>query len=163
MNATMPVIPMDRCGSLYVPKLRWMATRDEARVVEIEQLCFPCPWTFDNFFFFLNKPGVEGVVAEIRGDVAAYCVYNRRKRTRPEIMNLAVAPHIRRRGLGRLLVRHVQNCPGCRSISALVSEQNVEGQLFFRSLRFRANEIVRGRCEEVEQEYCFVWKEKGHG
>jgi ribosomal protein S18 acetylase RimI-like enzyme len=160
---TMPAIKSDRSGTLYVPRLRWMVTADRARIMEIEQLCFDCPWEWSDFFRTLKQPAVEGVVAEIRGEVAGYVVYQLKKSSywrRAMIHNLAVAPHIRRRGLGRLLVRHVQHSPACVKIEATIFEFNVEGQLFFRGLGFECKKILHDYFGDLKDGYRFVWKRK---
>jgi len=163
MDATMPAIQNDRCGTLYVPRLRWMLRGDMDRVLEIEALSFPFPWGVDDFIRMLRQRNCIGKVAEIRGEVAAYIVYEMRKASYV-ILNIAVAPHIRRRGLGRLLIGQLQQACSVhrlRSIEAIVVESNLEGQLFFRDRGFRCRKTLAGFFNQGNQTgYRFVWTKK---
>ncbi len=159
MNAQMPVIKMDRCGGVFVPMLRWMERRDKERILEIEALSFDKPWNWDDFFRTLRNRDCHAEVVEIRREVAAYSVYELKGRT-ISILNLAVSPHIRRRGLGQILVHRLMmllDDRRRRSLEAIVAEKNTEAQFFFRALGFRAT-IKPKHFGDGQDGYRFVYR-----
>ena len=156
----MPTIRLDRCDSIYVPQIRYMLRHDRDRVMEIEYLSFGDPWTWDYFCAVCSKNRVLPAVVVIRGEVACYMVYDLGGRAM-RIINLAVAPHIRRRGLGRLMVRTTQSiaAKAKKPVQVNVAERNVDGQLFFRALGFECTAIKRHCYCDGQDGYRFVWKE----
>jgi len=109
----------------------------------------------------LGRKGNAGVVAEVRHAVEAFIIfrrpYSRRGIAPMEILNLAVARHLRRRGIGRKLVQSIDNRAG---IVAVVGEQNLEAQLFFRALGFCATGIIPRHFEHGQDGYRFVYEVK---
>jgi ribosomal-protein-alanine N-acetyltransferase len=76
---------------------------DGERLVVIERRCFSDPWSAAAFQDILRSSGGIGVVAERRGEAIGYLV-GRVAAAEGEILNLAVAPEARRRGLGQRLL-----------------------------------------------------------
>lgn len=77
---------------------------DLHRVVEIEQATFSDPWSRRDFLDSLRRPEVRGLALDDSdGRLVGYglCVL---AADEGEILNLAVDPAARRRGLGRVLV-----------------------------------------------------------
>jgi len=141
--------------------VRFATARDIQQMLEIELLSFDRPWNRLDFMLAMRQEGVAAVTAELGGAVVAYAVITQRAR-HTEIWNLAAAPHLRRRGLGRTIVERVQASAGrLAPLRAIVSERNLVGQLFFKALGFRATKIIRGyyaRCGDDQDAYRFVWK-----
>lgn len=132
--------------SLMDVHIRWMLARDMDRVMEIEQASFADPWTRGELIEILRGRNTLGIVAEDqRGDVAGFAVYE----LLPVgilLLNLAVDPVARHRGIGRQIIwRLINKLTGKRrTLRACVSERNLSAQLFFKQCAFRATAIEHG-------------------
>ena len=84
-------------------RIRRLAYGDLARVVAIERRSFPTPWSLPMFLLELAKPGGIALAAEEDGEVIGYLVCSRFDEDW-HVMNVAVAPHRRRRGVARALL-----------------------------------------------------------
>lgn len=122
--------------------IRWMVRADMKEVEEIEQLMFQYPWSTDEFIRCLRQRNVIGLVATDRqgDDVLGYCIYDLMP-NRLVLLNFAVHPSCLRRGVGRQIVEKMATklAPTRRSsLEIMVRETNIEAQLFFRALGFKA-------------------------
>jgi len=144
------------------PDVRFATGRDIERMLEIERMSFDCPWTRLDFMMTMRQAGVQAVTAELCDTVAAYAVIKKRGEY-TEIWNLAVAPRLRRRGLGRLLVEKLRASVGrLGPLRADVSERNLTAQLFFRAMSFRAAKTIHGAWTGSDDgAYQFVWTAAG--
>jgi [ribosomal protein S18]-alanine N-acetyltransferase len=119
---------------------RWMIPRDLPAVTAIERASFPEPWTEDDFRGVLRRRNGVGIVAEVGDAVVGYAVYEMH-REYLKVLNLAVAPGWRRRGLGAGLADRIGGeVDGHRRAfaDAWVSEANLGALLFFRARGWRA-------------------------
>jgi ribosomal-protein-alanine N-acetyltransferase len=80
-----------------------------------------------------DPAGYEVLVAEIEGAVVAFLVTRILTEGECEVLNLAVAPQYRRRGLGRCLLQSVL----CRTMFLEVRESNTAARAFYKSLGFQ--------------------------
>lgn len=88
------------------PELRPMRYEDLDAVLEIER-SFSAPWTRDMFLQELRAGEVsENRVVEVEGEVAGYVLWWY-VADEVHIVNLAVSPRLRRRGLARRLLEAV--------------------------------------------------------
>jgi len=137
--------------------VRFAKGRDIEQMLAIERQSFERPWTRLDFLVTMRLGGVQAVAAELCDEVAAYAIVKRQGR-HTNILNLAVAPLLRRRGLGRTIVEKLQASVGrLGPLRALVGERNLPGQLFFKALGFRAVGISRGEFNDGQDAYGFVW------
>lgn len=135
--------------------VRWMIRRDMPEVLRIERAAFPDPWTLEDFMECLRDRTTIGLVAEWGELVVGYMLY-RLHRRRIDILNLAVDPGRRRRGVGSQLIgRLVAKMPTgkWRFIAATVRERNLPAQLFLRACGFRACCVLHGAYDGVEDGY----------
>ena len=148
--------------------IRWMIRRDMAEVLDIEQLCFPDPYTEDEFVHFLRARNCIGMVCdcEIAGveRVLGFMVYDLHK-TRIKLIDFAVLPSFQRMGIGRQMVEKLKGKLGApkgrSSIEVLISENNLDGQLFFKRMGFRCTDIVRGAYDSTDADgYKFIYRVK---
>lgn len=126
------------------PRIRWMIRRDMPEVLEIEQLCFPDPWTEADFLEALRENYI-GHVVECGEEVIGYCIFELLE-YRIDLVNLAVHPSCWRRGIGGMMIAKLREklAPDRREqIRALVREENLPAQLFFRAMRFRCVRTYR--------------------
>jgi ribosomal-protein-alanine N-acetyltransferase len=86
--------------------IRPMQTSDLASVLEIENLCYPNPWSAELFQRELDNPLADVDLLWIEGTLAGYlCSWLVSGEL--NILNVAVAPDFRRRGAAAVLLRHV--------------------------------------------------------
>jgi [ribosomal protein S18]-alanine N-acetyltransferase len=139
--------------------LRWLLRRDLPEVLAIEQASFPTPWTEAHFASLLRRQNCVGTVAEVDdGRIAGFMLYELSDR-QIRLLNLAVAPDDRRRGLGSQLIwRLLTKLSNShrRWLTLTVRETNLPAQLFFRRLGLRAVRIERNSYADTpEDAYVF--------
>ena len=121
------------------PNIRWMLHRDMSSVIEIENKSFDDPWSAQEFSKTLMSRN-SGLVAEVNKSIAGFVVYELHK-THLVISNLAVAPEFKRQGIGKAIIDRLKDKLSVSRrwfIEACVRETNLQAQLFFRSMDFRA-------------------------
>jgi ribosomal-protein-alanine N-acetyltransferase len=114
-------------------------------VLEIENQSFEFPWSEDDFIRCLRQRNCIGMVAEHDERVAGFMIYELH-RNRLHILNFAVAPEFRRKGVGHQMVEKLIGKLSSQRRSRImleVRETNLAAQLFFRSLGFRAISVLR--------------------
>ena len=134
--------------------LRWLIRRDLPQVLRIERECFEFPWTHDDFVVCLRQRSCIGMVAECGNDIHGFMVYELHK-ARLHVLNLAVAPAVQRMGFGRKMVERLIDKLGQqrrRAIMLEIRERNVDGQVFFRAMGFRAVGTIQSHYDETEED-----------
>jgi ribosomal-protein-alanine N-acetyltransferase len=136
--------------------IRWMIRRDMPEVLDIESRSFEFPWTEEDFIRCLRQRNCIGMVAEYDERVVGFMIYELHK-NRLHILNFAVRPEFRRRGVGgQMTSKLVSKLSQQRRnrIQLEVRETNLEAQLFFRHMGFRAISVLRDFYEDtVEDAY----------
>jgi [ribosomal protein S18]-alanine N-acetyltransferase len=84
-------------------RIRSAALADAAALVSIERRCFSDPWNEPSFREALGSEWTFGLVAEASRGLAGYMI-GREAAGSGEVLNLAVAPEFRRRGIGDALL-----------------------------------------------------------
>jgi ribosomal-protein-alanine N-acetyltransferase len=84
-------------------RIRPAALADAAALVAIERRCFSDPWSEVAFQEALSSEWTFGLVADSTRGAAGYMI-GREAAASGEILNLAVAPEFRRRGIGGALL-----------------------------------------------------------
>jgi [ribosomal protein S18]-alanine N-acetyltransferase len=118
--------------------VRWCIRRDLPEILAIEQASYDSPWTLADFAAVLGWRGVIGMVAGRGGAVVGYVLYESCRR-RLEVLNLAVDPGSRRRGVGSALLLTLAARLGGRrqALGLWVADENLPAQLFLRAAGFR--------------------------
>jgi len=84
--------------------IREMAYDDLSQVYAIEKLCFTTPWSINSFKYELNHKDTILKVAIFDNKIIGYiCIRTILDVT--HILNIAVLPEFRRRGIGSMLLR----------------------------------------------------------
>lgn len=144
-------------------QVRWMIRRDMPSVLAIEQSSFEFPWTEENFLQCLRQRNCIGMVAECNSRIAGLMLYELHK-TRLHLLNIAVIPDRLRCGIGSAMVRHLikklSGEVGKRSrIMLEVRETNLDAQLFFKALGFRAVSVLHDFYEDTSEDaYLFQYR-----
>lgn len=135
---------------------RWLIRHDMPTVLEIERLSFDNPWDEADFVRCLRQRTMIGMVAEHEERVVGFMIYELHRRTLV-LIDLAVHPDFRRRGVGRQLIgRLLSKLSHQRRnrLSVIVSDHNLPAHLFFRAIGMRASDIVRDYFEDAESGEC---------
>lgn len=88
-------------------KIERMKNDDLQEVLQIERMSFIDPWALDAFTSELTNPFSRPIVAKSKdGTIVGYAIY---WIAGPEVhlLNIAVKPQYRRRGIGCLLMKHI--------------------------------------------------------
>jgi ribosomal-protein-alanine N-acetyltransferase len=125
--------------------IRWMIRRDMPEVLAIEHASFEYPWCEEEFLRVLRQRNCIGMVAEYGERIVGFMIYELH-RNKIQILDFATQAEFRRRGVGRQMVAKLVGKLSSQRrsrISLLVRETNLQAQLFFRVVGFRATEVVR--------------------
>lgn len=140
-------------------KIRQMKKSDLTRVSEIERLSFPIPWSQNTFFIELDKKEFAfWLVIEYQKLVVGYAGYWKIK-DEAHIINLAIHPNFRRKGLGTkllfFLLDYIQN-QGLRVITLEVRESNIIAQHLYENFGFR--KIAIRPYYYINEDAIVYWK-----
>jgi [ribosomal protein S18]-alanine N-acetyltransferase len=134
--------------------IRWMIRRDMLEVLNIEAESFEFPWLEEDFIRCLRQRNCIGMVAEYDDRVVGFMVYELNK-TRLHVLNFAVAPECRRRGIGsQMIAKLVGKLSSQRRTRVVleVRETNLPAQIFFRENGFRAVSVMRSYYEDTPED-----------
>lgn len=116
-------------------RIRAGGTADTAAVAAIERAVFSEPWSAASLAALLAQ---ASVVCEVDGSVVGYALF-RVTSDEGELINLAVAPSMQRRGVGRELLEAgaaQMQAQGARVVFLEVRESNAGARAFYRGLGF---------------------------
>jgi ribosomal-protein-alanine N-acetyltransferase len=131
-----------------------MIRRDMPEVLAIESHSFEFPWSEDDFIRCLRQRNCIGMVAERDERVVGFMIYELH-RNRLHILNFAVHPDFRRHCVGHQMATKLigKLSPQRRSRILLeVRETNLDAQLFFRDLNFRAISVLRDFYDDTTED-----------
>ena len=135
-------------------QIRWLIRRDMAEVLDIERRSFEFAWSEEHFLEYLRQRNCIGMVAEHDQQILGFMIYELHK-SRLRILNFAVSPEARRKGVGSQMVqRLVDKLAQQRreEIELEIRETNLPAQLFFRHHQFRATEVLREHYEDTAED-----------
>ena len=92
-----------------------------SQVAQLEQLCFSMPWSENSIRYELTNPLALWLVA-VDGDVVAGYVGSQSVMGEADMMNLAVLPDYRRKGIGEMLVKRLVEELTANAVSSLTLE-----------------------------------------
>ena len=134
--------------------IRWMIRRDMPAVLAIEESSFEFAWSEDDFIRCLRQRNCIGMVAEEDDQVVGFMIYELHK-TRLHILNFAVDLDARRHGVGRAMTSKLLgklSHERRNRIMLEVRETNLEAQLFFKSIGFKAVSVLRDFYEDTDED-----------
>lgn len=114
-------------------------------VLAIEEASFEFPWSEEEFIRCLRQRNCIGMVAEMGDEVVGFMIYELHK-NRLHLLNFAVCPKCRKSQVGTAMIdKLIGKLSSDRRNRILleVRETNLEAQLFFKSLGFRAISVLR--------------------
>jgi len=110
-------------------EIRRLTYADLPQVVAIERRAFTTPWSLAMFVLELSKPSGVCLAADVEGELAGYLICSRYD-TVWHVMNVAVDPDRRRRGIASAL------------IGALLERVDPDGQLTLEVRRSNTGAIA---------------------
>jgi len=143
----------DQQGELTV-QIRWLIRRDMPEVLEIEQSSFAAPWSEEDFLGYLRQRNCIGMVAEYNQQIVGFMIYELHK-ARLQVLNFACSANHRRLGIGsQMVAKLVDKLSQQRRQEILleVRESNLEAQLFFKKLQFRAVRVLRRHFDDTTED-----------
>lgn len=151
-----------RQPKVYLEPLR---RRDIPRVLEIEEMSFPVPWSRAELLRLLRQPNCTGIAVKRNRRVVGYFIFDIID-TRVELIRIAVTPACRRQGIGRLIIDSlvaILSPDHWTTIALVVRERNLPAQLFFRSCGFRVTHIMRRAFPETDEDaYVMEYRASPH-
>ena len=134
--------------------IRWMIRRDMPEVLHAEQNSFEFPWSEEDFIRCLRQRNCIGMVAECEERVVGFMIYELHK-NRLHVLNFAVSPGWRRRGVGNQMIEKLVNKLSHQRRNRIlleVRETNLEAQLFFKSMGFKAVSVLRDFYDDTTED-----------
>lgn len=154
--------------------IRNMKYSDLKHLIKIEKASFPDPLQEKEFEYLLRKKLTYCLVAEIdkretkskkaltagRKQVVGYIIFNTESKRQINLISIAVTPECRRQKIGTNLVQGVFHklVENRRKIGITISDQDLYAHLFFRSLKFKAINVLRDFFGSGHDGYEFVYK-----
>ncbi len=141
-----------------VATIRRLAYADLPQVIAIERRAFPTPWSLAMFVLELSKSSGVCLAATVEGRVTGYVVCSRYADVW-HVMNVAVDPDHRRRGLGRALLEHLLGEVGEDAALTLeVRRTNTAAMRLYERLGFRPAGIRRRYYQDNGEDALVMWR-----
>jgi ribosomal-protein-alanine N-acetyltransferase len=139
------------------PPVRRLAYSDLPAVISIERRSFPAPWSLAMFVLELSKPSGICLVATEGSELLGYLVCSRYDRVW-HLMNVAVAPERRRRGVAsRLIARLIAEAGDELPFTLEVRVSNREAIAMYERLGFRSAGVRPRYYQDNGEDALIMW------
>ena len=139
-------------------RIRRLAYADLPQVIAIERRAFPTPWSLAMFVLELSKASGVCLAATVDGRVAGYVVCSRYADVW-HVMNVAVDPEHRRRGIGAALLEHLLAEVGDDAALTLeVRRTNAQAMRLYERHGFRAAGVRRRYYQDNGEDALVMWR-----
>jgi [ribosomal protein S18]-alanine N-acetyltransferase len=144
-------------------ELRKLKLRDLGAIEEIERASYPTPWSRSMFAGELAKPSsiCLGAVDGEQDELVGYLIISRYVDAW-HVMNIAVAPAYRRKGIARALMERlfeVTERDARRGYTLEVRVSNDAAISLYEALGFRARGIRRGYYTDNREDALIMWRD----
>ena len=144
-------------------ELRKLKLRDLGSIEEIERATYPTPWSRSMFAGELAKPSsiCLGAVDGERDELVGYLIISRYVDAW-HVMNIAVAPAHRRKGIARALMERLFEITARdarRGYTLEVRVSNDAAISLYEALGFRARGIRRGYYTDNREDALIMWRD----
>lgn len=144
-------------------ELRRLQLRDLSAIEEIERRSYPTPWSRSMFAGELAKPSSVCLGAFESGSdgLAGYLIVSRYVDAW-HVMNLAVAPSLRRRGIAtRLMAELFELTAGDpqRGYTLEVRVSNTDAIRLYEQIGFRSRGVRRGYYTDNREDALIMWRD----
>jgi len=139
------------------PAVRRLAYSDLPAVISIERRSFPAPWSLAMFVLELSKPSGICLAATGGGELHGYLVCSRYDRVW-HVMNVAVAPERRRRGVASgLISRLVEEAGRELPFTLEVRVSNRDAIAMYEKLGFRSAGVRPRYYQDNGEDALIMW------
>jgi ribosomal-protein-alanine N-acetyltransferase len=139
------------------PAVRRLAYSDLPAVISIERRSFPAPWSLAMFVLELSKPSGICLAATEGEELLGYLVCSRYDRVW-HVMNVAVAPQRRRRGVaGRLISQLLAEAGDELPFTLEVRVSNRDAIAMYEKLGFRSSGIRPRYYRDNGEDALIMW------
>ena len=142
--------------------LRALDECDLDALEDIERLSYPSPWSRSMFAAELQKPGAVAVGAyRESGALVGYAIVSRYVDAW-HVMNIAVAPEFRRRGIAKTLLEKLFEATETdprQGYTLEVRVSNADAIRLYERLGFEARGIRRGYYTDNREDALIMWRE----
>ncbi len=143
-------------------EIRTLESRDLDAVEEIERASYPTPWSRSMFAAELQKPSSLAIGAyHDSGELVGYAIVSRYVDAW-HVMNIAVVPEFRRRGIAQSLLERlfdVTSTDPRRGYTLEVRVSNAEAIRLYERLGFEARGVRRGYYTDNREDALIMWRE----
>lgn len=150
-------IPREQTEADTTASIRRLAYSDLPAVISIERRSFPTPWSLAMFVLELSKPSGICLAASEGDELLGYLVCSRYDRVW-HLMNVAVAPERRRRGVARTLIaKLVEEGGGSLPFTLEVRVSNRSAIAMYERLGFRSAGVRPRYYQDNGEDALIMW------
>ncbi len=134
-------------------QIRWLIRRDMPEVLDIERGAFEFAWCEEDFLCCLRQRNCIGMVAEYNHRIVGFMIYELHK-AKLHVLNFAVDPEFHGQAIGTQLVEKLVDKLSQQrrqEIHLEVREGNLDAQLFFKRMGFKAVLILRNHYDDTDE------------
>jgi [ribosomal protein S18]-alanine N-acetyltransferase len=144
-------------------EFRKLKVRDLGAIEDIERTSYPTPWSRSMFASELAKPSsiCLGAVDAEKEELVGYLIISRYVDAW-HVMNIAIAPEYRRRGIARSLMERlfeVTARDARRGYTLEVRVSNEAAIRLYEELGFKARGVRRGYYTDNREDALIMWKD----
>jgi ribosomal-protein-alanine N-acetyltransferase len=145
-------------------ELRRLEAGDLDTVEVIERASYPTPWSRSMFAAELRKPSsiaIGAYLEETKGEIVGYAIISRYVDAW-HVMNIAVAPDYRRRGIATTLLERlfeVTATDSRRGYTLEVRVSNRDAIRLYERLGFEPRGVRRGYYTDTREDALIMWRE----
>ncbi len=143
-------------------ELRRLGAEDLDSVEEIERASYPTPWSRAMFVAELRKPSSLAIGAFAEDDALIGYAFVSRYVDAWHVMNVAVGPEHRRRGVARALLERIFEVTAVdprRGYTLEVRVSNEEAIRLYERLGFESRGVRRAYYTDNREDALIMWKE----
>jgi len=139
-------------------EIRLLSYDDLPAVVAIERRAFPTPWSIAMFVLELSKPTGLCLAAVAAGRIVGYTICSRYDAVW-HVMNIAVAPEARRRGIARALLGELYARAGADAQYTLEVRRSNHGAIeLYETEGFRIAGMRRRYYQDNGEDALIMWR-----
>ena len=141
-------------------QIRRLTYADLPQVVAIERRAFTTPWSLAMFVLELSKPSGVCLAADVEGELVGYLVCSRYD-TVWHVMNIAVDPDRRRRGIATALLHALLEKVGRDApVTLEVRHSNTGAIALYERFGFRSAGVRRRYYADNGEDAVIMWRSR---